>query len=269
MLPEMVEIPPGSFTMGTTDAELDREGVPFPWRTQEQPRHRVTFARGFRLDRYPVTRGAFARFVADTGYVVAPGVSVRTGQQRWVRSEAHDWRDPGFPQDDRHPVVCVDAADAEAYAAWLSARTGLAFRLPSEAEWEYACRAGTETARFWGDSVEDAALYANVADASLVRALGGAADGIFDGDDGFAFTAPVGSFRANPWGLHDMLGNVWEYTAGDWRTDYSPTAALGSGRALRGGSWDDGPVNVRAGTRYRFEGRGAGTGFRLVADGEW
>ena len=268
--PPMVWIPPGAFMMGTTDAELDREGVPMPWRLQEQPRHRVVFEQGFYLGQYPVTRGEFSRFVADIGHEVPNGVAIRTAGKRWVLSDRHDWRDPGFPQDDHHPVTCVGFGDAEAYAAWLSARTGRLYRLPTEAEWEYACRAGTDTARFWGDDPGSAQLYANVADDSLARALGRAAgpERYFGFDDGFAFTSPVGSFRPNPFGLFDMLGNVWEYTSGDWVADYMGSGATldGHARALRGGSWDDGPRNIRAGLRYRFDGRGAGTGFRLAIE---
>ena len=255
--PETIPIPPGTFLMGTPPEELAREGIPWQYRSQEPPPRLVTIEHPFHLGRFPITRGEFSRFVAATGYTVRKGVSVRGTSKRWTVSETHDWRDPGFSQDDTHPVVCVDFQAADAYAAWLSDCTGFLFRLPTEAEWEYACRAGTVSPRFWGEDPLSARFYANVADANLARVLDVSDDGFFAFDDGFAFTSPVGSFRPNPWGLFDMLGNVWEFTAGAWNGDESA-------RALRGGSWDDGPRSVRAAMRYRFDGRGSGTGFRLV-----
>ncbi len=272
--PEMVHISRGSFWMGATDAELNREKVPPYWR-KEQPRHQVHIGRDFALGKYPVTRGEFARFVADTGYEVPKPVRIWAPDKGWIVSNSHDWRDPGFPQDDQHPVVCVNHIDAEAYVAWLSDKTGKTFRLPSEAEWEYACRAGTEMARFWGDDRDSARLYANVADASLARALKEKPDpeGFFTFDDGFGFTSPVGTFRANPWDLHDMLGNVWEYLADDWIYNYTtgpdneaPRATPGGSgiRVVRGASWNSGPWGVRSTSRYGVNDRGTSTGFRLA-----
>ena len=160
-------------------------------------------------------------------------------------------------------MVCVSHDDALAYIAWLNQRTGGGYRLPSEAEWEYAARAGTETARYWGDSMEQAHLYANMADESLRKHMGpaGARRSFIDGDDGYVFTSPVGSFRANGFGLHDMLGNVWEWCADAWHgsyegapTDGSAWAAGGSAaRVLRGGSWIGLARIVRAACRYGFE----------------
>ena len=273
--PEMVHISRGSFWMGATDAEHKREKVPTQWRKEEQPRHKVTIGRDFALGKYPVTRGEFARFVAETGYAVPKPVRILVPGKGWIDSNSHDWRDPGFPQDDQHPVVCVNHIDAESYAAWLSGKTGKTFRLPSEAEWEYACRAGTETARFWGDDRDSARLYANVADASLARALKEKPDPerFFTFDDGFDFTSPVGTFRANPWGLHDMLGNVWEYLADDWIDNYTtgpsnetPRTTTGSDRlrVVRGASWNFNPWFVRSACRSRINDRDSDTGFRLA-----
>lgn|GEM_PF-1706525 len=273
--PELVRIAAGTFMMGATDAELERDKVPTQFWKEEQPRHKVTIGRDFALGKYPVTRGEFARFVADTGYAVPGPVQVRVPGKGWIDSNTNDWRDPGFPQDDQHPVVCVNHIDAEKYAAWLSGKTGKTFRLPSEAEWEYACRAGTETARFWGDDRDSARLYANVADASLARALKEKPDPerFFTFDDGFDFTSPVGTFRPNPWGLHDMLGNVWEYLADDWIDNYTtgpgnevPRTTTGSNglRVVRGASWLDIPWGVRSASRSRDDVRNTDTGFRLA-----
>lgn len=238
--PEMVLIPAGSFRMGSTKTENKRYG----WdETDNLPKHLVTFAKSFWIGKYPVTRGEYAAFVSDPGYAVS-----------------NAWRDPGFLQTDHHPVVSVSAEEANAYVAWLSARTGRAYRLPSEAEWEYAARAGTETARFWGDSMEQAHRHANTADQSLKRHMGKAAAGrsFIKGDDGFVFTSPVGSFSPNDFKTHDMLGNVSEWCADRWHNSYAgapddgaawTTAGHDVRRVLRGGSWNDNPRSIRAGIR--------------------
>jgi formylglycine-generating enzyme required for sulfatase activity len=216
--PEMVLIPAGSFLMGVPEAESKREGTDD---NDARPQHQVTIARPFWLGRYPVTRGEYAVFAAGTG----------RGAEAWASTR--------FPQDDRHPVVNVSHADALAYAAWLSEQTGQTYRLPSEAEWEYAARAGTTTARYWG---EDAGKPGE-------HALFGSTTG----------TCAVGSFRPHGFGLYDMLGNVWEWTADHWHRDYKGapsggTAWLAGGatdRVARGGAWGSEARNVRAAFRYR------------------
>ncbi len=231
--PEMVLIPAGSFRMGSTKTENKRHGFD---ETYNLPKHLVTFAKPFWIGKYPVTRGEYAAFVADSGYAVSD-----------------PWRDPGFLQTDHHPVVSVSAEDADAYVAWLSARTGRAYRLPSEAEWEYAARAGTGTVRYWGNGWDRAGRFAHVDE---VR------------------TAPVGTYQPNSFGLHDMLGNVWEWMADCWNDNYSGaptdgsvwTAGDWSLRPLRGGAWYNSPTNVRAAHRGRdgVGSWGAGSGFRVA-----
>ena len=191
--------------------------------------------------------------------------------------QTRDWRNPGFPQDDTHPVACVSWEDASAYVSWLSQRTGRKYRLLTEAEWEYAARAGTTTARFWGDDAAMSCIHANGADIST-RAQVPATDS-WDAapcNDRYAYTAPVGSYRANVFGLHDMLGNVEEWTQDCWNGNYRTAPADGSAaaagdcslRAVRGGSWDDSPVALRAAyrvgspTTIRVHRRG----FRVAAD---
>ena len=107
-------------------------------------------------------------------------------------------------------MVCVSFEDAQAYIRWLNRKTGQHYRLPTEAEWEYAARAGTTTRRYWGDKPDDACQYANVADQSAKKVFPGWA--VHHCDDGYVYTAPVGSFQRNRFGLHDMLGNVWDRT---------------------------------------------------------
>lgn len=236
-LPEMVLIPAGSFVMGVPEEESKRE------KTNDddaRPLHTVTFRRPFWIGKYPVTRAEYAAFVEATSY----------------DRDGGEWRDPGFPQTDRDPVVNVSAEDAEAYAAWLNRVAGPGWRLPSEAEWEYAARAGNAAARYWGNRFRQADRYAHA---------GGRRHG----------TAPVGERLPNAFGLHDMLGNVWEWTADPWHASYDGAPEDGSvwtaggddaRRVLRGGSWGSDPRYVRAGYRFRIGPgiRDNDAGFRLA-----
>ncbi len=276
-LPEMVLIPAGSYLRGVPIAESQREGTNDD---DARPIARVIIARPFWMGRYPVTRGEFAAFIDSTGHKMPNQAWTyepdAKGEWSYARRDNRDWRNPGFEQTDRDPVVCVSHDDALAYIAWLNQRTGGGYRLPSEAEWEYAARAGTETTRYWGDGVEQAHLYANMADQSLRRHLGPAAAGrsFIDSDDQYVFTSPVGSFRANGFGLHDMLGNVWEWCADMWHASYEGAPTDGSaladkgstGRVFRGGSWYGGARGVRA--AFRGWGgptyRGGDLGFRCA-----
>ena len=273
--PELVLIPPGGFVMGVPEAESAREKT---GDDDARPQHEVTIRDGFWLAKYPVTRGEFAAFVADTGRDMPGGANgwVET-KRNWERSDEFNWQNPGFEQTDRHPVVCVSHEDAGAYAAWLSRRIGRHYRLPSEAEWEYAARAGTSTARFWGDDRNGARQYANVADRSLAKRMKAKADRerFFPWDDGYPTTAPVGSFQPNGFGLYDMLGNVFERVADHWHDNYADAPKDGSvwipnrndsRRVLRGGSWSYFPRLVRAGARGRVEADSCSSdvGFRLA-----
>lgn len=181
-----------------------------------------------------------------------------------------NWRNPGFQQTDAHPVVCVSWNDAVKFTEWLSRHSGLNVRLPTEAQWEYACRGGTTTAYHWGDRPEDGQGWANVADASAKRQFSSWTT--FSWDDGHVYTAPVGSFRANAFGLKDMHGNVWEWCA-DWygsslQGGVDPTGpSSGSSRVIRGGSWLSGPSAVRSADRGRNtpDYRDDYIGFRVLA----
>ena len=141
--PLMVEVPSGSFTMGSPSSESGRD-------SDEGPQHEVRIGYRLAVGVYEVTRGEFARFVAATGYDA--GNRCRTYESgSWDLRSGRSWRDPGFSQTDSHPVVCVDWDAAQAYVAWLSNETGHSYRLLSESEWEYVARAGTSTARYWGN----------------------------------------------------------------------------------------------------------------------
>ncbi|NMJ42304.1 formylglycine-generating enzyme family protein [Roseomonas sp. JC162] len=277
----MVMLPRGTFTMGVPAGEEERETVPVDVRGRSSPQTRVTIAPGLAMAARPVTRGEFAAFVAATGY--APGSSCwafsnNGSSYEYLERAGLNWRDPGFSQADNHPVVCVSWEDANAYAEWLSRRTGHVYRLPSEAEWEYAARAGTTGARFWGDANSQACQFANVADLTLASALNldRRPQFSFRCNDGFVYTAPVGSFRPNPFGLYDMLGNVWQWTMDCLNPDLSGQSSDGATRTtgdcatrmMRGGSWSHLPWYVRAGNRARGHAtdRFNFAGFRLVRE---
>ncbi|HEY1935789.1 MAG TPA: SUMF1/EgtB/PvdO family nonheme iron enzyme [Acetobacteraceae bacterium] len=263
--PEMVLVPAGSFTMGVPPGESVRDGVLFDDDKDARPLRTVTFAHAFWLGKYPVTRAEYAEFVHDANYTA--------GGKGWQDGDS-----------DRDPVVNVSPADAEAYAAWLSSprKTGKPYRLPSEAEWEYAARAvtapGPTPARFWGNDFEHTAAchYANVSDEALRKQSKASPDknDYFVCDDGHAGVAPVGSYQPNAFGLYDMLGNVWQWTADCYTNSYDGAPDDGSARTsgdcsrrvLRGGSWHSSPAGVRAGVRIDYD-QGylsARVGFRLA-----
>ena len=247
--PEMVVLPAGSYRMGSPSYE-QRRGE------DEGPVREVTIAAPFAIGRHEVTVAEFGRFVDETGY--SAGSSCRTYESgEWESRAGRGWRNPGFGQSGRHPVACVNWNDAQAYAAWLSRETGEQYRLPSESEWEYAARAGTATARYWGEGESGQCRHANGADASAKESYSGWT--VASCRDGHVHTAPAGSFAANGWGLHDMLGNVWEWTEDCWNGSYAGAPSDGSAwkygdcakRVLRGGSWFNVPSGLRAANRFR------------------
>ena len=254
--PEMVVIPAGSYEMGSPASEEERD-------EEEGPLHRVTLAQPLAVGVYEITRGEFGRFVEATGY--STGNSCWTYESgKWKKYSGRHWRDPGFAQTDQHPVVCVSWKDVQAYLRWLSQETGQEYRLLSEAEWEYVARAGTRTARYWGESELEQCRYANGADAST-DFLGGVGCA-----DGYAWTSPVGSYVANGFGVHDVLGNVWEWVQDCWNDSYVGAPSDGSAwksgdcslRVVRGSSWISRPGYLRSASRIR-----SGTGYRNYLGG--
>lgn len=242
--PEMVRVPAGSFQMGSDRTEDMRGGEIRP----EGPIRAVTVKKPFALGKYEVTNAEWKRFIAATGY--------RSSQicNSWVGKEIEaemNWTNPGHsaPPRDDEPVVCVSWYDAKAYTAWLSGVTGKRYRLPTEAEWEYAAKAGSTALWPWGENEKDACKYENTFDLDArdkipkERAVSWAP---VDCRDGYAEPSPVGKFQPNKFGLYDMLGNVWE-----WAEDCSvklypakPDDGLAHQvdkpcelRAVRGGSW--------------------------------
>ena len=222
--PELVVVPAGAFLMGSD--RRDGEG-------DERPRRRVTVAR-FALGVHEVTRAEYGAFVSATGRTSGECYAFDEGEGQWGWREGVSWRSPGYPQSGDHPAVCVSWEDAQAYVRWLSTETGARYRLPSEAEWEYGARAGTTTRRHWGNDPDEQCLYANGADRTLKRRFDGWT--VADCTDGALWTSPAGSFTANGFGLHDMLGNVWEWVADCWHDDYDGAPRDGSAWTS-GGDW--------------------------------
>jgi formylglycine-generating enzyme required for sulfatase activity len=284
----MVWIPAGSFKMGSTRDEVDRaiqtcvqeykndqqtcEG----WYKPELPQHTVQMD-AYYLDRYEVTNRLFQQFVQQTSHRTTAeqegSAFAFVEGKGWEDVKGASWRQPeaGATVFDsgraEHPVVAVSWADAQAYCRWAGKR------LPTEAEFEYALRAGTTTTYWWGQGNPGSRRVANIADESAKPLLRVIMSGY---DDGAVRTASVGSYEANPFGLHDMTGNVSEWTA-DWydETYYGKSLARnpkgpssGQYRVLRGGSWSDAPDLVRSALRNRLTPtkRDATIGFRCAQD---
>lgn len=261
--PELVVIPAGEFVMGASD---NPAGEP-----DESPPHAVRISAPLAIGKFEVTREQYAAFVRESGHAVrdAACMSVRGG--KFLRSKKIGWESPGYPQTAGDPVVCVSWDDAQAYASWLARKTGKAYRLPSETEWEYAARAGGRD-RYWGSDAAAACQHANVADEAARNEVPGMT--LFPCRDKYPHTAPAGRFEANAFALHDMLGNAWEWVEDCWNPSYERAPADGAAwktgqcdqRVFRGGAWNSKPQNVRAGFRDREE-RGErhdNLGFRVV-----
>jgi sulfatase modifying factor 1 len=266
---EHVSILPGAFEMGCAPGDNQCQ-------EDEKPSHRVELTHGFWMGRTEVTVEAFRRYVAATSYrttAESDGWSRSFDGRNLVKTEGLSWHAPGFEQGPTHPVVHVSWYDAWTYCAWAGGR------LPTEAEWEYAERAGHERAKYlWGDAplpLMSGLKQSNVGDESLKRVY--ARVKILTGyDDGQATTAPAGAFAANGFGLVDMAGNVSEWCS-DWYDEKSygtssspdPTGATaGTRRVIRGGSWLDDSSSLRASYRVRElpTYHDALVGFRCVQD---
>lgn len=282
--PQMVVVPAGSFFMGSTRAEQDwsvEHGRPREYTDRENPRHEVTFDRSFAVGVHEVTRGQYSAFVKESSHPMDDRCETfeeTDGKYTRLERTGRNWRNPGFSQTDSHPVVCLTWDDTVAYTKWLSTKTGAHYRLLSEAEWEYIARAGTETYRFWGNDKSNIAgcEYANVAD-NTPSPNGQEWPRKFDCSDGYWMTSPVGSFRANGFGVYDAIGNVWEWVEDCANDTYIGAPTDGSAwtksgncanRVLRGGALHEGGGFTRSAVRgnYSREGRISTDGFRLARD---
>lgn len=295
---KFVRVPAGEFLMGSQalPEQLARDYPNYERRrfellADEAPVHRVRITRPFDMGQFEVTVGQFRRFLAESGHVpesIADGTggygynprydptTSRRGDAFEGRDPKYSWQNPGFAQTDAHPVLNVSWNDAVAMARWLSQREGKTYRLPTEAEWEYAARAGTTTRYYSGDDPESLLGVANVFDATAAKNWPQWQSRALKGADAHAFTAPVGSFAPNAWGLYDMLGNAWEWVS-DWHDEnyyaHSPVddpqgPKDGEVKVRRGGSWHTWAFYARAAyrnwnsasTRYTL------VGFRLVRE---
>ena len=273
--PEMVVVPAGSFVMGSPRGERDRA-------THEGPQRTIRIDVPLAVGRYEITRAQFAAFSRTVAMQSqGGGCSVFDAAKADFRRDesVRDSHRPGYPQGDDHPAVCVSWTEAKAYADWLSQKTGQRYRLLSEAEWEYAARAGTATSRPWGDDPALSCRHANLADETFVREVSrGPGRSWYPGwhacRDGFAFTAPVGRYQANRFGLHDMIGNVFEWVEDCWNESHAGASA-GAGpqlsgdcalRVYRGGAWRSYPGFARSAHRANsaIELRHALIGFRVA-----
>jgi formylglycine-generating enzyme required for sulfatase activity/class 3 adenylate cyclase len=223
--PEMVVVPAGTFQMGAPPSENERFNVTVNEANHDQPQHPVTFAKPFALGKFDVTREQFAAFAAATNFHPRPGCQTVVNGV-WSPQPQAAWENPGFEQTARDPVVCMNQLEIGAYLAWLSNLTGKHYRLPSEAEWEYAARGGTTTAYYWGNDAKDACVYENVGDQTYGEKYN--VTGVIPCRDGFSDIAPVGSFKPNPFGLYDMLGNIFVLTGDCWNDSYNGAPNDGS-----------------------------------------
>lgn len=258
---------PGTFVMGPE---------PLEQRRLDEVARRVTMVEPFYMGATEVTIGQFREFVEDTArkgepIALGPGgfTTVKTGVNQWQPDAA--WNNPGFEQTDDHPVVFVSWTDAQAFCDWLSEKEGRTYRLPTEAEWEYAALGSREAIFSWGDQIGGASGHANLADRSYGEVYANRS-AVADIDDGYVHTAPVTSFEPNRYGLYDMHGNVFEWVADWWAVPLPGDAIEPSGpnkgefRVAKGGAWGNTPDAARI--AYRFhdspEIRFAGVGFRVV-----
>lgn len=299
----------GEFNMGSPEKEKGR--------SIDEDQHKVTLTNGFHLGQHEVTVGQWRIFVKDTGYQTAAEIQLaeesdskerkrdytyKSSDYTYVPSKSKEeeepepeesetpainyWDSPGFSQTDNHPVTCITVEDAEAFIEWLSKLEGKTYRLPTEAEWEFACRAGTQSSRYWGYSALNACRFANIADQALKKQT--SAGSIHQCDDGFVYTAPAGSFGSNNYGFYDMMGNVSEWCQ-DKYGKYESTRKMGymgiteshvldavdpTGlqwglyQVIRGGNWQSDPADSRSAARsHQRPAHGNNQlGFRLAAD---
>jgi formylglycine-generating enzyme required for sulfatase activity len=261
--PNMLLIRNGTFTMGCTTGWDDTVGC----RANEYPPHEVT-VEAFELAQHEVTVSQFKKFTDATGYLTyaeqeSRGCVHRDSEaegQPFVMAPEINWRNPGFPQEGQHPVTCISWSDTQAYIAWLNEELGKQYRLPTEAEWEYAARGGRAYAYFWGAEAHPSFANYN------------------SGNDGTDFTTFVGKYPANKFSIHDMSGNLWEWVQDCWHKKYYGAPSTGeewvdncsdSGKyTRRGGAWDAPAQGIRSAIRSSgaMNDRSVYYGFRIAQD---
>ena len=263
--PLMVVLPKGSFMMG------EKGGV------FNGPLRKVSVAHPIAIGQTPITVGHFKAFVASTGYKTDAERSVGDLEGCLTKQLNGDsWKNPGFPQGDSHPVVCISWNDAKHYTTWISKQTGFRYRLPSEAEWEYAASAGNTSKYGFGDDAKKVCEYGNVEDKTIAGKLDDMPWFANKCNDGQMFTSPVANYKPNGFGLYDIYGNVlewledcgyysYEHAGSDSNPNYSADCSY---RSIRSSSWLSGPSNLSIRDRGRTEKhkRTFVHGFRVVRD---
>ena len=256
-----VKIPSGSFMMGSgisASQTASQYGGKEGYYKDEHPQHRVTITKNFYMQTTEVTVGQWKSFIQDIDYKTEAetrgGAWIYSGSAELEFKVGYYWDNPGFEQSDKNPVTCVSWNDVQAFVRWLNRKEGKTYRLPTEAEWEYACRAGSTTTFYFGNDKDRLGKYA-----------------WYQNNSG-KHTHPVGEKEPNSWGLHDMYGNVSEWCQ-DWYGKYpsgsvtDPTGPpSGSERIVRGGAWITIPRFGNSTFRYMFapNSRFGGPGLRLV-----
>jgi len=281
---QFVLIPPGAFDMGAQKGEPARD---------DEDLHSVRLTKAFYLSKYEVTVGQFRDFVNGNSKTVngkkvpfmtsaerggqsfeggKPGGFRLTNSDIDVWDSAASWRHAGWQQQDNFPAAFISWEDANAFVLWLSKKEGKRYRLPTEAEWEYACRAGSSSAYWWGDAPDTTGKVANVADRSFKTQFPSMID-IMDMDDGHAFMAPVGSYKPNAFGTYDMIGNAWEWVADYYDPHLKESTdpkgpETGFERVARGGGYGTPPDRCRCAARFHDPPltRYSGTGFRVALE---
>jgi formylglycine-generating enzyme required for sulfatase activity/serine/threonine protein kinase len=267
--PEMTAVAGGEFTMGSSKADIDSGAAV----ANEGPQRKIAIKQALAVGRFEVTKDQFEAFVRLTGYKVGDKCWTLEGNDPKER-EGRSFRNPGYPQAGTHPAVCVSWDDAKAYVDWLSKTANRSYRLLSEAQWEYVARAGTTGSYPFASAEADLCTLGNGADQAASLAKLPTHWDYLACSDGHANTAPVGSFKANPLGLFDLLGNVWEWTEDCYAENLADTPTDGQARsardcqlhAVRGGAWSATarmlriPVRGKAPANYRFD----DVGFRVA-----
>lgn len=277
-----VKIPAGEFNFGTIEEpeklamyykKYDKD-IKKEWFEETCPAKSVKIEKPLYIGKTEITRGQFAKFVKETNYETTAETGDYEGKNKGSRRVGTDglieknldpnanWKNPGFPQEDTHPVVNVSWHDANAFCNWLSEEDGKRYRLPTEAEWEYAAKAGTATRYWFGDDAEALAQYDNVTDAAgQERYVETWEETAVKTNDRYVFTSPVEMMRENPWGLYGMNGNVAEWCNDDYNSGKPQ-------KNVRGGSWYYGPSRARSASRGRAlpSGSACYVGFRIVLE---
>ena len=264
--PEMVVIKGGDFMMGSPESEPERDSDEY---------QNLVHVDDFAIAKTEVTKGQFQVFVTDTSYKTE--AETGDGCHGWTdsgfsseKNKKYNWRNVGFSQTDDHPVVCISWNDAMAYISWLNKKTGKTYSLPTEVQWEYAARAKTTTAYYWGNETTQSCRYANSADQKAKESLPSWFS-FAECNDDFVFTSPVAHYQANGFGLYDMSGNVWEWMCNEYNERMARECAAdetknNAARAWRGGSWGVISRNLRSAARNGNtpDSRDIVIGFRLA-----